>query len=185
MHKLFITLITLTLASDLIFASGKTGRTGASSTIESISAEPPTDTYLQTGFVLPILPNNGETGFGLSFGALTQTEISPRLYVGGDLGLHFWGKISGTSNTTGLQLTPTALYNFAAASKWSPYFGLSAGPYLEFGGLTGTEANFLLVFRPGVHWNISKKMGINGEAKFGSYAGALMVMPLVNLNIYL
>ncbi|NBX68306.1 MAG: hypothetical protein EBR01_05000 [Proteobacteria bacterium] len=185
MHYLFINLIALTFVANLSFAAGKPSRTVASSTLESISSEPLTDTYLQTGFVLPILPNNGETGFGISFGVLTQTDISPRLLVGGDFGLHFWGKISGTSNTTGLQLTPTAIYNFASSSKLAPYFGLSAGPYLEFGGLTGTEANFLLVFRPGVNWNVSKKMGINGEAKFGSYAGALIVMPLVNLNIYL
>lgn len=185
MHKLIITTITLCLVTQLSLASNKAGRLGASTNTESIVGSPATDTYLQTGLVIPILPNNGETGFGLSFGVLTQTEISHRLYVGGDLGLHFWGKISGTSNTTGLQLTPTAIYNFGATANWVPYFGLSAGPYLEFGGLTGTEANFLLVFRPGVYWNVSKKLGLNGEAKFGSYAGALVVMPVINLNIYL
>lgn len=185
MHKLFITLISLVVATNVSFASSKQGRTGASTSTESISSSPASDTYLQTGFVLPVLPNTGETGFGLSFGVLTQTELNHRLFVGGDLGLHFWGKISGTSNTTGLQLTPTAIYTLGSNSNFVPYFGLSAGPYLEFGGATGTEANFLMVFRPGVHWNIGKKIGINGEAKFGSYAGALVVMPVANLNIYL
>ena len=72
-----------------------------------------------------------------------------------------------------------------STSSFAPYFGLSAGPYLDFGGATGTGANFLMVFRPGVNWNIGKKVTLNGEGKFGTYAGALVVMPVINLNIYL
>jgi len=185
MQKLFIVLTALVFGTNPSFAAGKHGRSGASTTTETVAATPSSDTYLQTGLVIPVLPNTGETGFGLSFGVLTQTELSHRLYVGGDLGLHFWGKLAEPSNTTGLQVTPTAIYLFGSSSNLVPYFGLSAGPYLEFGGATGTEANFLMVFRPGVHWNLSKKMGLNGEAKFGSYAGALVVMPVANLNIYL
>lgn len=185
MYKL-VTLITLVFAPHLSFAAGKNAsRHNASTSTETVTTSSAADTYLQTGFVLPILPNNGETGFGLSFNVLTKTELSSRLFVGGDLGLHFWGKLSGNSNTTGLQATPTAIYTLGSASSFVPYFGLSAGPYLEFGGLTGTEANFLFVFRPGFNWNIGRKIGLSGEAKFGSYAGALVVMPVASLNIYL
>lgn len=185
MYKSFIVLASLCITTNLSLASSKQTQSATTLSNETVASRPAVDTFLQTGFVLPLLPNNGETGFGLSFGVLTQMELSPRLYVGGDLGLHFWGKLSGTSNTTGLQLTPTAIYTLGSHSRWMPYFGLSAGPYLEFGGLSGTEANFLMVFRPGVHWNLSRKIGLNGEAKFGSYAGALIVMPIANLNIYL
>ena len=50
---------------------------------------------------------------------------------------------------------------------------------------TSTGVDFLMVFRPGVYWNIGKKVGLNGEAKFGSLGGVLIVMPTVNLSILL
>ncbi|MFM8315867.1 MAG: hypothetical protein ACKOA8_16425 [Deltaproteobacteria bacterium] len=192
MRKLFVTVTALMVVANLSFAAGKhTGRSGASTTTETVSTSTST-THLTTGFAMPILPDSGETGLGLAFGVLTQTEASKRLYVGGDFGIHFWGKFAGNgdNSVTAIQLLPTAIYTLESSSAWIPYLGLSAGPYLYLNvlkdtGTTGTSIDFLMVFRPGVYWNIGKKVGLNGEAKFGSLGGALIVMPTVNLSILL
>ncbi len=195
MRKLFVTVTALMVVANLSFAAGKhTGRSGASTTTETVSTSTST-THLTTGFAMPILPDSGETGLGLAFGVLTQTEASKRLYVGGDFGIHFWGKFKDLSNgdnsVTAIQLLPTAIYTLESNSTWIPYLGLSAGPYLYLNVIkageitTSTGVDFLMVFRPGVYWNIGKKVGLNGEAKFGSLGGALIVMPTVNLSILL
>ena len=197
MHKLFLVVTSLILTANMSLAAGKHAtRSGASSTTETVSTSYASDTSLTTGVTLPLLPDSGETGLGIAFGVLTQTEASKRLYVGGDFGIHFWGKFKGLSNAdnsvTGLQFLPTAIYTLGSSSTFIPYFGLSAGPYIYINALksdsvseTGTRVDFLLAFRPGFTWNIGRKVGFNGEAKFGSLGGALIVMPTMNLNILL
>ena len=194
MRKLFLILTSLMITANLSLAAGKNnGRMGASTSTETISTSNST-TNLTTGFAVPVMPDSGETGLGLAFSVLTQTEASKRLYVGGDFGIHFWGKFkglsSGDNSITGIQLLPTAIYTLESSSTWVPYIGLSAGPYLYLNvlkdtGSTGTGIDFLMVFRPGIYWNIGKKVGLNGEAKFGSLGGGFIVMPTVNLNILL
>lgn len=193
MRNLFLSVIALSLAANMTFAAGKnTSRSGASTSTEVVSTST-SSTNLTTGFTMPILPDSGETGLGFAFGVLTQSEVSKRLYFGGDIGVHFWGKFaplsSGDNNVTGIQVLPTAVYVLGSDSTLVPYLGLSAGPYLYLNALkgldTGTRIDLLTVFRPGLTWNVGKKMGINGEAKFGSLGGALIVMPTLNLNILL
>lgn len=196
MRHLIFFVTSLTLATSLSLAAGKhAGRSGASTTTETVSTST-SSTALTTGFAMPMLPDSGETGMGFAFGVLTQTEISKRLQVGADIGIHFWGKFSGLSNgdnsVTALQLLPTAVYTLGSDSTFVPYMGLSAGPYLYLNALksgsltdTGSRVDFLVLFRPGLTWNIGKKVGLNGEAKFGSLGGAFIVMPTLNLNILL
>lgn len=139
---------------------------------------------LETGATLPLTPDDGETGFGFSFGYLSQTSISPHLYAGGDLGIHFWGKASSlTDSTTAVQLLPTVVYQVAKSSTWTPYVGFSTGPYLYVAKpVGGAGVDFALFFRPGINWSFGKTSGLNFEAKFGSIAGALVVLPTVNFS---
>lgn len=192
MYQLFMVVITLVFTSHLGLAAEKNrSSTGSASSTEKVSTKTIGDTALTTGFALPILPDSGETGFGFAFGVLTKTEASNHLFIGGDLGIHFWGNLVGNSNTTALQLLPTVVYTLGSNAKVVPYMGLSAGAYLYLNALksdmmnTGTRIDFLLAFRPGVNWNINSKVGLNAEAKFGNLGGALLVLPTVSLNILL
>lgn len=147
---------------------------------------PGASTSVSTGAVVPILPDTGETGFGVSFGILSQTSISPNLYAGGDFGLHFWGNAtSNTDSLTALQLLPSIVYQVAKTATWTPYLGLSSGPYLYVSkGPVGPGIDFALFFRAGLNWNLGKKSGLNFELKYGSLAefSALIVLPTVNFS---
>ena len=129
----------------------------------------------------------GETGAGLSFGMLWQTEPSSRLYVGADLGLHFWGKaFSTTESSTGLQLLPTVIYHLNAKSTWVPFIGLSAGGYWWVAQPAGGPGfDFMLVFRPGLMIPVSSTMNLSVEAKYGSLSGFFLFAPTVSLSLSL
>ncbi len=196
MHKLFLIVTSLVLATNLTLAAGKqSDRNKASTSTETVSTHSGSGTFLTAGFAIPMLIDSGETGFGFSWGVLTQTEASNHLYVGADLGLHFWGKMlsvglsSGSNSVTGIQLTPTAIYTLGSHSRFVPYVGISAGPYIYVNALdgidTGSRVDFTLAFRPGINWQLSKQLELNGEAKFGSLGGVFIINPTLSLNILL
>jgi hypothetical protein len=194
MQRLLVIVTCLLLTGTSMAAGKRAGRTAASTTTDAVTNSASSDTLLNFGSVLPMLPDTGETGFGFSFGFLTQTEATKKLYVGADLGLHFWGKFealgNGSESVTGLQFLPTAIYTFGNSTSFVPYFGLSAGPYLLFNTVkvdapkeTSSTLVFMLAFRPGLNWNFGKKVGLNAEAKFGQLGPFFIVIPSVGLNI--
>jgi len=139
------------------------------------------------GLAVPLFVDPGETAAGLSLGMLWQTEPSSRLYVGADLGLHFWGKaFSTTESSTGLQLLPTVVYHLNSKPNWVPFIGLSAGGYWWVAQPTGGPGfDFMLVFRPGMMIQVSSSMNLSVEAKYGSLGGAFLLMPTVSVSLSL
>lgn len=142
---------------------------------------------LSPGFALPVEVNSGETGAGVSFGWLSQTEFSPKLFWGGDFGLHFLGKAnSPTQSTTAFQFLPTLVYIGGATGKLSPTMGISAGPYWYVAQANGAKGiDFMLLFRPGLQLNVGQATQLWLEGKFGSLAGELIVLPTLSLNFAL
>jgi len=163
----------LIIFQSLGFASSKVTRSSA-----SVSSGMSTSS-LTAGVSLPILPDSGETAFGINLGYLT--EVASKVYFGADMGLHFWGN-DGAGSVTGLQLLPTAVYQFKSGTNWLPYIGLSAGPYLYVSKPAGNPGvDFALFFRPGINWKLSQALMVNLEAKYGELGGALMAQPVVSL----
>ena len=179
MKKLSLALILVT-ASHLTLAATKSSTT--SNVTETVRTSTKTDVGLSIGFGLPVLPDSGETAFGFNFGVLARTAEIKGLLFGADMGLHFWGNaISGSENTTGLQLLPTAVYEFSSGANFVPYLGLSAGPYMFFS--PSTRVNFALLFRPGFNWKLSDNLAVNFDARFGQLAGTFMLLPSSSLII--
>lgn len=172
--------ITLSL---VFFLFGKLGLAAPASTTSTGLGK----TVFTPGFALPIAADTGETGGGLALGFLFQTEPSSKLYAGVDLGLTFWGKAySATESTSALQLLPTAVYYLSSKPGFTPFIGLSAGPYwyvAQAAGAPGIE--FVLLFRPGVVVPVSSSLSLNVELKYGGIGGAFLFMPTVSLNINL
>ena len=178
MQKFFKVLLVLGL-SCFLFSKPSFGA-------RAISSDPG-KTLFAPGLAVPLFVDPGETGAGLSLGLLWPTDLSSRLYVGADLGLHFWGKaFSTTQSSTGLQLLPTVIYQFNPRSNWVPFLGLSAGGYWWVAQPTGSPGfDFMLVFRPGVLIPISSSMGLSVEAKYGSLGGAFIFIPTISVNLSL
>lgn len=178
MKRFISALFISVLFQNVCLASGKAPRANAS----VASATSPSSSHLTAGVAIPILVDPGETALGLNFGWLT--EAGSKLYVGADIGIHFWGKALGyTESLTGLQLLPTVVYHLKGSSKLTPYIGLSAGPYLYVSKPAGwpTGIDFALLFRPGLNWSITDSFVLNLEAKYGELGGALLVMPVASV----
>lgn len=180
MKKLSLVFI-LVAASQLTLAATKSSTSNVSETVHTSSK---TDVGLTLGFGLPVLPDSGETAFGFNFGVLARTAEIKGLLFGADMGLHFWGNSSSAAeNTTGLQLLPTAVYEFNTGANFVPYLGLSAGPYMFFS--PSTRVSFALLFRPGFNWKLSQNLAVNFDARFGQLAGAFLLLPSTSLVINL
>ncbi len=64
----------------------------------------------------------------------------------------------------------------------SPYVGLSAGIWLN---VSNDDTSFAMFFKPGVTFNMSEKVDIDVEARFGGLDGIFIINPRVALAVKL
>jgi len=179
-------------------SSDKTSRVSAS--VPSPSSDTGT-VFLSVGSGLALY--NGNTGWAINAGGLTQVADDLPLFVGADLALNFWGMNSVTGSpisagTTGIQLLPTAIYRFdvEALGPVRPYIGLSMGPNVMVtrreevvGGLvqktSDTTVAFEILARPGIFLALTDAVALNFETKLGVLRSDFIFLPSANVSFRL
>lgn len=150
------------------------------------------DVFFSAGPGLALL--NGNTGWAVNVGALTEVSRGSNLFVGADLGLNFWnfntaGVVGSRipTGTTGIQLLPTAIYRFQVAGALFPYVGASVGPHIAvssftLGGVrqTETDLQFELLFRPGFFVTLGRAVSLQVEGKLGVLDSDFIFLPQAN-----
>lgn len=181
-----ILFIVCLFVSSVALSAQSTKRTTSSGEMVETAFTPRTKSaQVSVGPVVAVFPDDGETGFGSQIGVGARMAQSVPLYVGIDLALHFWGKFRAVAgdNTTGLQLLPTAYYQYDVSTVVHPYAGVSAGPYIMTGGTP--NVGFGLLFRPGFNFTFSDVVGLNVEMKFGEVVNNFIWTPNLSLLLSL
>lgn len=166
----------------LLFCAAVLTQSGWSATSPASSSG---KTIFSPGLSVPILADSGETALGISLGLLFPAEPGSKLFVGGDVGVHFWGKfLSPTASTTALQLLPTAIYHLGSKPSFVPFIGLCAGPYWYVAQATGGPGiDFMILLRPGIQMALGDSMTLTAETKYGSVEGLFVFIPTLSVNI--
>jgi|GEM_PF-3014720 len=138
---------------------------------------------------------NGNIGWSINFGVLSQLGGNRNLFYGLDGAINFWSFSSNSapvaqfsSGATGIQLLPTMVYRFEVSMPWLfPYIGLSVGPniYREkqtVSGNTDTKSDVFLevLFRPGFFTKLTKTVSLQVEPKFGILRSEFIFLPQAN-----
>lgn len=184
-----------TISSVSALAENRTDSRGKTETsvgaVPSVSGSGTSTVFLNAGAGLAIL--NGNTGWAIQLGGLTEASAGSPVYVGLDFGLNFWNFSSmvrtDSASATGIQLLPTAIYRFnlADTKKFFPYLGASLGPNIyisktSVGGLSTTDTSVYLEFlvRPGIFVGLSNSVALSVEPKFGVLRSDFIFLPQVS-----
>lgn len=170
------------------FAESNTGQTVGTSAIPGENGS--SNLFFTAGAGLAV--TNGNYGWAVNIGTLSEVVTESNLFVGADLGINVWnfentgaGRVN--TSTRGIQLLPSAIYRFQISGSLFPYVGASVGPHVSIvnfveGGVAQSETDlqFELLLRPGFFAYLGKTVSLQVEGKLGVLNGDFIFLPQAN-----
>lgn len=115
-------------------------------------------------------------GWIMSWGALGRIDEDWPVYVGADIGVHYWRSSPSmpSANLTGIQILGSSVYQFRGDSFLRPYVGISFGPFLR-NAEKGLTTSAVLLARPGILFTVSEIASLGLEPRFGLFEGSFVL----------
>lgn len=119
-----------------------------------------------------------EMGWVLHWGVLGRVVPWLPLYVGADIGAHYWRHSPTTPATTmaGIQILASAVYEFDfGRAPIRPYMGLSIGPFLKNNVDSGFSVSAAAMLRPGMLFALNDLASLSLEPRLGFLEGEFLL----------
>lgn len=118
-------------------------------------------------------------GWVMHWGMQTRALAEWPLYVGADVGVHYWNRSPAedqNGSLTGLQALATATWQFVLSHRAAqPYLGISAGPFFRNYTDSPLGLSISAVLRPGITFPLSDAASLGIEPRIGLLEGSFLL----------